>query len=107
MGLETSLGRLNVELRSSLAAEPAFLDRSDASSGSMRSSPDPDGQVLLERVEGAVSRLGSFVVEHQESFKRVWNKECRFMISAATFFLWASCILAILITSGMFWLFLE
>ena len=23
--------------------------------------------------------LSSFVVEHQESFKRVWNQECRFM----------------------------
>ena len=25
------------------------------------------------------SGLSSFVVEHQESFKRVWNQECRFM----------------------------
>eukprot|EP00434_Breviolum_minutum_P028211 symbB.v1.2.024957.t1/scaffold2364.1/size162346/4 len=68
---------------------------------------DREGSQLLERVEGAVTRLSSFVVEHQESFKRVWNQECRFMISAATVFLWVSCVLAILITAGMFWLFLQ
>ncbi|CAK8993422.1 unnamed protein product [Durusdinium trenchii] len=68
---------------------------------------DREGTELLERVEGAVTRLSSFVVEHQESFKRVWNQECRFMISAATVFLWVSCVLAILITAGMFWLFLQ
>lgn len=28
-------------------------------------------------------------------------------ISAATVFLWVSCVLAILITAGMFWLFLQ
>eukprot|EP00913_Durusdinium_trenchii_P024843 g23318.t1 len=79
-----------------------------------RSLGDREGTELLERVEGAVTRLSSFVVEHQESFKRVWNQECRFMshgckrlISAATVFLWVSCVLAILITAGMFWLFLQ
>jgi len=99
--LENSIGRLNVELRLSLSADFSNVETANGSS------QDRDGSQLLERVEGAVTRLGAFVVEHQESFKRVWNKECRFMISAATVFLWVSCILAILITSGMFWLFLQ
>jgi len=99
--LETSIGRLNVELRLSLSAD---FSQETANGEGLQ---DRDGSQLLEKVEGAVTRLGTFVVEHQESFKRVWNKECRFMISAATVFLWVSCILAILITSGMFWLFLQ
>ncbi|CAK9049524.1 unnamed protein product [Durusdinium trenchii] len=94
--LENSIGRLNVELRQSLSADV-----------NVESLGDREGTELLERVEGAVTRLSSFVVEHQESFKRVWNQECRFMISAATVFLWVSCVLAILITAGMFWLFLQ
>lgn len=94
--LENSIGRLNVELRQSLSADI-----------NTESVADREGSQLLERVEGAVTRLSSFVVEHQESFKRVWNHECKFMISAATVFLWVSCVLAILITAGMFWLFLQ
>jgi len=65
------------------------------------------GQELLDRVEQSVSRLSGFVVEHQDSFKKVWGKECRLMIQAATVFLWVACVLAIGITAGMFWLFLE
>ncbi|CAJ1375226.1 unnamed protein product [Effrenium voratum] len=95
--LENSIGRLNVELRRSLSADSNCTEPSE----------DRDGTQLLDKVEGAVTRLSTFVVEHQESFKKVWNQECRFMISAATVFLWGSCILAILITSGMFWLFLQ
>lgn len=118
--LETSLGRLNLELRGSLSAMPGCSEPSDAlppgGAGDSRGGGDGNAaaaqndrlqQDLLERVEGAVSRLSGFVVEHQDSFKRVWSAECRLMLKAATVFLWMACVLAIGITAGMFWLFLQ
>jgi len=119
--LENSLGRLNVELRGSLAAMPIgdVGVRSDATSSSREDGDegegrgatdrpgDQAGEDLLVGVEGAVVRLSGFVTEHQESFKKVWSKECRVMIQASTVFLWVSCVLAIGITAGMFWLYLR
>jgi len=113
--LESALGRLNLELRGSLAVVPgdaAFAAGPAANAGAGTSAgagmtDEQKGADLLDRVEGAVTRLSGFVVDHQESFKRIWGKECRTMISASTVFLWVSCVLAIGITAGMFWLFLQ
>ncbi|CAL1155921.1 unnamed protein product [Cladocopium goreaui] len=40
-------------------------------------------------------------------FDVAFDRRTRPRISAATVFLWVSCVLAILITAGMFWLFLQ
>lgn len=105
--LETSLGRLNLELRSSLSQHNYGEEIESETSSSTGLTDDSAGQELLLKVEHAVNRLSSFVVEHQESFKEVWNKECRAMIAAATIFLFAASALAIAITAFMFWLFLK
>jgi len=100
--LEHSLGRLNIELRTSLAAQPVLKDEpvAEPSFGS-------SGQEVLEVVEQTVARLSGFVADHQDSFKLIWGRECRAMTNAATCFLWVSAVVAIAITAGMFWLFLE
>eukprot|EP00928_Gymnodinium_smaydae_P087351 TRINITY_DN71626_c0_g1_i1.p1 TRINITY_DN71626_c0_g1~~TRINITY_DN71626_c0_g1_i1.p1 ORF type:complete len:444 (-),score=45.09 TRINITY_DN71626_c0_g1_i1:233-1510(-) len=107
--LENSLGRLNLELRSSLSAQalPELSPPSQTEGATANSISEKEGTLLLERVEGAVNRLSIFVAEHQDSFQRIWNRECRLMINASTVFLWVSCALAIAITAFMFWLFLE
>lgn len=104
--LETSLGRLNLELRSSLSSQKGSEHMEESAVGTGLAD-DILGHELLVKVEDSVNRLSSFVFEQQASFKQVWDKECRSMITAATIFLFVSSALAIAITAGMFWLFLK
>lgn len=100
--LELSLSKLNLELRISLATQPVVPQ-----APTDYKAEESNGHEMLEVVEEAVARLSGFVVEHQDSFKKIWGRECRAMTNAAIVFLWVSAVVAISITAGMFWLFLE
>jgi len=97
--LEKSVRRLNTELRTTLSSE-GFFDEDPAS---LSDAADRE----LEFVEQTISRLGSFVVDHQDRFAKVWRGECDSMIHATTNLLWVNAVVAVVITAGMFWMFLR
>lgn len=99
--MELSVRHLNGELRNTLQPNSSFGEQLSLSSLDAAVSRE------LEAVEQAVTRLGGFVVDHQDRFAQVWTGECDNMVRASTNFLWVNAVLAVSITSGMFWMFLR
>lgn len=59
-----------------------------------------------ELMDEAEATVDCITFDYAQSFKRVWGTECDWMIWLSVQLLWLSCAIAILITGGMFWLYL-
>lgn len=104
--LEVSVRVLNCELRETLESDVIWDARQKA--GKMPASTmEGAANVQLEGVEESIVRMGGYVADYQDSFTKAWSGECETMVRGAAILLWACVVVAVSITSGLFFMFLR